>query len=106
MGMPETSGDAGSLRAEMRRLVRRAAEPPVAGESIKAQIARAARRLGFSYGRAKRYWYLELQHPYAVDVERARSVLSNHRRIQAIGRSGPHSEIKRGAFVYDGDGLA
>ena len=53
------------LRDEMKALVRRAAEPARPGESVKAEISRAARVLGLSYGRAKRYWYGEIQVPPA-----------------------------------------
>jgi hypothetical protein len=45
-----------ALRAEMRQLVRVAAEPAEAGELVKAAIRRAARVLGLTYSRTKSYW--------------------------------------------------
>lgn len=65
--------DSGQLRDEMRELVRRAAEPARAGESVKAAISRAARFLGLTYGRCKRYWYGEIEVPPAHEVDSARS---------------------------------
>ena len=61
------------LREEMRALVRAAALPRRAGESTKAAIARVARALKLDPGRAKRYWYGEVAHPLAAEVDRARS---------------------------------
>lgn len=65
--------DSGQLREEMRELVRRAAEPARAGESVKAAISRAARFLGLSYGRCKRYWYSEIEVPPAHEVDSIRT---------------------------------
>ncbi len=64
--------DSGQLRDEMRELVRRAAEPARAGESVKAAISRAARFLGLTYGRCKRYWYGEIEVPPAHEVDSIR----------------------------------
>lgn len=64
--------DSGQLREEMRELVRRAAEPARAGESVKAAISRSARFLGLTYGRCKRYWYGEIEVPPAHEVDSAR----------------------------------
>ena len=64
--------DSGQLRDEMRELVRRAAEPARAGESVKAAISRSARFLGLTYGRCKRYWYGEIEVPPAHEVDSAR----------------------------------
>lgn len=41
----------------LRRWVREAAEPAAPGESVKAAINRAARRLGLGYARARDHWY-------------------------------------------------
>lgn len=46
-------------RIEASELVRRAAEPCPAGERIKAQITRAASRLGFPRSRTEDIWRLE-----------------------------------------------
>ena len=59
----------------MKQLVRRAAEPARVGEGVKAEIGRAARRLGLSYGRAKRYWYGEIAVPPAHEVDTARAAI-------------------------------
>src|SRR5258708_7445211 len=105
--MPGHAADTESLRAEMRVLVRQAAEPAVAGEGVKAAIARAARRLGFSYGRTKRYWYQEVLHPFAVDVERARAGRGGQAvRRRLTRRSTERLEACQGVFLYDGDGRA
>lgn len=42
---------------EMRGLVRWAAQPAEPGESVKAAIGRAARRLGLSHARVHQHWY-------------------------------------------------
>ncbi|EHM01403.1 hypothetical protein HMPREF9946_02142 [Acetobacteraceae bacterium AT-5844] len=42
---------------EIQQIVRQAAEPSQAGESVKAAIGRAARSLGLSYSRARAHWY-------------------------------------------------
>jgi hypothetical protein len=42
---------------EFSAIVREAAEPREAGDSVKAAIGRAARRLGLSHGRARGLWY-------------------------------------------------
>jgi hypothetical protein len=42
---------------EMRHIVRCAAEPAAPGESVKAAIGRAARRLALDWGRARSLWY-------------------------------------------------
>lgn len=40
-----------------KKVVRKVAEPVLAGERITAQIWRAAIRLGLSYSKTKAYWY-------------------------------------------------
>jgi hypothetical protein len=42
---------------EMLAIVREAAEPSQPGESVKAAIGRAARRLGLSFARVHGIWY-------------------------------------------------
>jgi len=56
-------------------LVRQAAEPARIGESVKAEIGRAARLLGLSYGRVKRYWYGEIAVPPAHEVDAIRAAI-------------------------------
>lgn len=59
---------------EMARLVRGAAAPPVPGEKVPHAIARAARRLGFSKGRVKAFWYGEARKVLPEEWERAREI--------------------------------
>lgn len=85
--------DSGQLRDEMRELVRRAAEPARAGESVKAAISRSARFLGLTYGRCKRYWYGEIEVPPAHEVDSARG------RIEARSALKPPAPLP--AFSID-----
>lgn len=45
--------------SEMSMITRAAAEPYVPGDSVKAQIGRAARALGLNYRRARSFWNAE-----------------------------------------------
>jgi len=54
-----SSGSAMSALAESQSLIRRVAEPCPAGDSVKAAIGRAARRLRWSYTRARAFWYAD-----------------------------------------------
>lgn len=47
------------VQEEIAKLLRRLAEPVVAGESVKACIRRASMRAGLPYGQVKRAWYFE-----------------------------------------------
>lgn len=92
------------LRDEMKMLVRRAAEPARAGESVKAAINRAARTLGLSHGRVKRYWYGEIQVPPAHEVDAIRTMTAG--RTETV-QSRPASFLDCGMslhVVYDEDG--
>jgi hypothetical protein len=44
---------------EAQTLVRRLAEPCAAGDSVKAQIGRAARRVGLGFNRVRTLWYAD-----------------------------------------------
>lgn len=48
-----------AIRDDVSLWLRQAAEPVRADEGRKAQITRAARRLGLAWGEAKRLWYGE-----------------------------------------------
>lgn len=92
------------LRNEMKTLVRRAAEPARAGESVKTEIGRAARVLGLPHGRVKRYWYGEIQVPPAHEVDAIRAVMAARTsaapsRIVAAPSLGSSLHV-----VYDEDG--
>ncbi len=98
--------DSGQLRDEMRELVRRAAEPARAGESVKAAISRAARFLGLSYGRCKRYWYGEIEVPPAHEVDSVRSRMESRAVVKlsaqpAEGMPRPRLPIH---VIYDENG--
>jgi hypothetical protein len=92
------------LRDEMKSLVRRAAEPARSGESTKTEIARAARVLGLTYGRAKRYWYGEIQVPPAHEVDAARAAIAGRAGSPAV-HAEPAVDVGSGLHVlYDEDG--
>lgn len=55
------------VREQMRFQVRKLAEPLEAGESVKAQQNKVARRTGLSWVRVKKYWYGLISDPPAVD---------------------------------------
>jgi hypothetical protein len=54
--MSEKSDDS-SESSDAMRIVQLAAEPRPVGDSVKAAIGRAARRLGWSYTRTRDVWY-------------------------------------------------
>ena len=67
-----------SAALEMGRLVRLAASPPVPGEHVDYAIGRAARRLGFTRGRVKSFWYGKARGPSPEELETARLVAVKH----------------------------
>ena len=67
-----------SSAAEMTTLIRVVASPAVPGESVKAVIARAARRLGFTYSRTRGLYYGEARRIDAAEIDRAREVARKH----------------------------
>ncbi len=93
--------DPEQLREEMRSLVRQAAEPARAGESVKAAIGRAARVLGLGHGRVKRYWYGEIQVPPAHEVDAARAALAARQSSGAAERTGVVAQLH---VIYDENG--
>ena len=60
--------------SEMQRIVRSAAEPAVPGESVKAALGRAARRLGLGYRRARTFWYGDACSVRAWEADRLRTL--------------------------------
>ena len=93
--------DPEQLREEMRSLVRLAAEPARPGESVKAAIGRAARLLGLSHGRVKRYWYGEIQVPPAHEVDAVRNAVSGRR---SPGSPEPAGVVSQFHVIYDENG--
>ena len=67
-----------SAALEMGRLVRLAASPVVPGEHVDYAIGRAARRLGFTRGRVKSFWYGKARGPSPEELETARKVAVKH----------------------------
>lgn len=63
-----------AIVAEMQGIVRRAAAPGAVGESTKAAINRAARRLGLSYRRTRTFWYGSHCAVLALEADRMRAV--------------------------------
>lgn len=51
--------DPDAIRADLTRLVQFAAEPRAQGDTVKMRVNRAARRLGMTCDRARKYWYGE-----------------------------------------------
>jgi len=58
---------------EMQSITRRAAEPWLPGDSVKAAIGRAARALGIGYRRARSFWYCENVSVRAFEADQLRS---------------------------------
>lgn len=58
---------------EMASIMRDAAQPGVPGESVKAAIGRAARRLGLPYERARAIWYGQARMIRAEEADRLRA---------------------------------
>lgn len=74
----------GSEIAEARNLVRRCAEPRPAGDSVKAAIMRAARRLKFGVNRTKDLWYGNASRIDAYEIDRLRACASSTEIDQAV----------------------
>lgn len=62
-----------AIASEMQSSLRLIAEPIHAGDSIKAQIGRAARRVGFDYWRTHDLWYARARRIDAVELEAVRA---------------------------------
>lgn len=61
-----------SSLAEASNLIRRVAEPRPVGDSVKAAISRAARKLGLTFSRAKSIWYGEAHRIEAAEMDALR----------------------------------
>ena len=62
-----------SVRAEASSLLRALVAPPAPGESVKALIARGARRAGLSFERARKLWYQEAGRILADEMDALRA---------------------------------
>ena|ERR1700682_1189124 len=69
---------------EAQNLVRRCAEPRLAGDQMKAAILRASRRLGFPFNRTKDIWYGDARRIDAAEMDRLRQVAENTELANAI----------------------
>jgi hypothetical protein len=83
---------ANSIPLEMQSITRRAAEPYVPGDSIKAQINRAARSLGLNYRRARTFWYAATE---AVRAEEADALRQWHRQWVATRIARLETELQQ-----------
>jgi len=70
---------------EAQSLVHRCAEPRPVGDSVKAAINRAARRLGFNYSRTKDLWYGDAGRIDAREMDRLRQVAEQTELANAVG---------------------
>jgi len=61
-----------SALREASFLVRKVAEPRPIGDSVKAAINRAARRLGFHFSRTKDIWYENARRIHAEEIDALR----------------------------------
>lgn len=68
-----------SFAREASVLVRQVAEPRTVGDSVKAAIGRAARRLGWPYNRTKDIWYANARRIDASEYEALRKATAEIR---------------------------
>lgn len=83
-----------TVLSEASFLVRQIAEPRPVGDSVKAAIGRAARRLGFSFSRTKTIWYAEAHRIDAHEMDALRRELKR-RRQEGIARVEALNTIER-----------
>lgn len=60
--------------SEAMRLVKLAAEPRPAGDSVKEAIRRAARNLGWEYSRTEDFWYGEVRRVDSCEMDALRAI--------------------------------
>jgi hypothetical protein len=70
--------------SEARALVRRIAEPREVGDSVKAAIVRAARRLGFRFHRTRDLWYGDARRIDADEMDRLRELAAKAEARTAV----------------------
>ncbi len=68
------------IQDEIARLLRRLADPVVAGESVKACIRRASQRAGLPYNRTRKLWYRETRNIPAFVADELRERADKHDR--------------------------
>lgn len=71
---------------EAQTLVRTIAEPRAVGDSVKVSISKAARRLGFTFSRAKDIWYGDARRIDAAEIDRLREIAGRQEAELAVSR--------------------
>lgn len=74
------------VASEASILVRQIAEPRPVGDSVKAAINRASRRLGFGYRRTKTIWYGEASRISAEEIDALRKE-AERRNVEQVARA-------------------
>ena len=69
---------------QAQTFVRRCAEPRLPGDSVKAAIRCASRRLGLSFTRTRDIWYGDARRIDAAEMDRLRQVSENAELAQAV----------------------
>lgn len=72
-----------SALVEAQTLVREIAEPRAVGDSVKISISKSARRLGFTFSRAKDIWYGAARRIDAHEIDKLRSVAKQRHLLAA-----------------------
>lgn len=80
----EKSDDSSGISDAMR-IVQLAAEPRPVGDSVKAAVGRAARRLGWSYTRTRDVWYGDARRIDVKEMDALREI--ERRRDEAANRA-------------------
>jgi hypothetical protein len=75
-----------SAIVEASILIRQVAEPRPVGDSVKAAIVRASRRLGFGFSRTKTIWYGEAFRINAEEMDVLRKA-AKRRHVEQIARA-------------------
>lgn len=80
--------DAASISVEMQGYVHRAAEPWIAGDTVKAGLLRASRQTGLQYRRVRTLWYRQTLAISAFEADTLRAwnrrwLASQKARLQA-----------------------
>lgn len=67
-----------AARKEAAALVRAVAEPSRPGDTVRARITRAAKRLSWSYGRTEDIWRGEARRIDAHEIDMLRKIAGDH----------------------------
>jgi len=88
---------AADIRSEISGLLREAAKPVQPGESVKALVRRAARRMALPYNRARHLWYEEINSipAHEADTIRRRFEWMARERRKVRERDDEIQDLKR-----------